>query len=168
LARQPSYWMPTRSARIEVWGNDYRQILDTAAAAEELGFSAFYYGESPHSLNLETWTVLAGVTARTTSIRIGPVIANLASRLGVVPAFGATGARLDKALTGPAEVVAEKMGNYVHAGVDQFVAACVDPHDAIALDAAGMGAVRRVKLTAHLACTGNACSGRRPRHAQVS
>lgn len=102
MARQPSYWMPTRSARIEVWGNDYRQILDTAVAAEELAFSAFYYGESPHSLNLETWTVLAGVTARTTSIRIGPVIANLASRLGVVPAFGATGARLDKALTGPA------------------------------------------------------------------
>jgi alkanesulfonate monooxygenase SsuD/methylene tetrahydromethanopterin reductase-like flavin-dependent oxidoreductase (luciferase family) len=62
---------------LEVWGNDYRQILDTAVAAEELGFSGFYYGESPNGLNLETWTVLAGVAAHTSSIRIGPVITNL-------------------------------------------------------------------------------------------
>jgi alkanesulfonate monooxygenase SsuD/methylene tetrahydromethanopterin reductase-like flavin-dependent oxidoreductase (luciferase family) len=62
---------------LEVWGNDYRQILDTALAAEQLGFRAFYYGESPNGLNLETWTVLAGVAAHTSSIRIGPVITNL-------------------------------------------------------------------------------------------
>jgi alkanesulfonate monooxygenase SsuD/methylene tetrahydromethanopterin reductase-like flavin-dependent oxidoreductase (luciferase family) len=46
-------------------------------AAEELGFGGFYYGESPNGLNLETWTVLAGVAAHTSSIRIGPVITNL-------------------------------------------------------------------------------------------
>ncbi len=62
---------------LEVWGNDYRQILDTAVAADELGFSALYYGESPHGLNLETFMVLAAVATHTTTIRIGPVIANL-------------------------------------------------------------------------------------------
>jgi alkanesulfonate monooxygenase SsuD/methylene tetrahydromethanopterin reductase-like flavin-dependent oxidoreductase (luciferase family) len=70
-----SYAKPTIG--LEVWGNDYQQIFDTAVAAEELGFGAFYYGESPHPLNLETWTVLAGVAARTATIRLGPVIANL-------------------------------------------------------------------------------------------
>jgi alkanesulfonate monooxygenase SsuD/methylene tetrahydromethanopterin reductase-like flavin-dependent oxidoreductase (luciferase family) len=62
---------------LEVWGNDYQQILDTAVAAEELGFGAFYFGESPHTLNLETWTVLTSVAAHTATIRLGPVIAHL-------------------------------------------------------------------------------------------
>lgn len=62
---------------VEVWGHEYRQILDTAVAAEELGFGGFYYGESANGLNLETWTVLAGVAAHTSSIRIGPIITNL-------------------------------------------------------------------------------------------
>ena len=78
-----------RASRVglEVWGNDYRQILDTAVAAEELGFGALYYGESPHGLNLETWTVLAGVAAATTSIRIGPVIAHLLPGYRSFPLF---------------------------------------------------------------------------------
>ena len=62
---------------LEVWGNDLGQVVDTAVAAEELGFDALYYGESPHPLNLETWTVLTAVAMRTSSLRVGPVIANL-------------------------------------------------------------------------------------------
>lgn len=62
---------------LEVWGNDLGQVLDTAVAAEELGFDALYYGESPHPLNLETWTVLTAVALRTSSLRLGPVITNL-------------------------------------------------------------------------------------------
>lgn len=62
---------------LEVWGNDLGQVLDTAEAAEALGFDALYYGESPHPLNLETWTVLAAVAMRTSSLRVGPVITNL-------------------------------------------------------------------------------------------
>ena len=60
---------------LEVWGHDYRQLVGTARVAEELGFAALYYGESPHGLNLETWTVLAGLAERTATLRIGPVIA---------------------------------------------------------------------------------------------
>jgi alkanesulfonate monooxygenase SsuD/methylene tetrahydromethanopterin reductase-like flavin-dependent oxidoreductase (luciferase family) len=55
-----------------VWGNDLGRILDTAVAAEELGFDTFCYGESPHPLDLETWTVLTAVAMRTSTIRIGP------------------------------------------------------------------------------------------------
>ena len=62
---------------LEVWGADAGRIAATARLAEELGFSALYYGESPHGLNLETWTVLAALTARTTTLRLGPVITNL-------------------------------------------------------------------------------------------
>jgi len=60
---------------LEVWGHDYGQLVATARAAEELGFSALYYGESPQGLNLETWTVLAGLAERTATLRVGPVIA---------------------------------------------------------------------------------------------
>ena len=60
-----------------MWGSDLGRILETAAAAEALGFDAFYYGESPTPLDLETWTVLTAVAARTSAIRIGPVITNL-------------------------------------------------------------------------------------------
>jgi len=62
---------------LEVWGHDYGRLVETARAAEDLGFAALYYGESPQALNLETGTVLAGLAARTTTLRIGPVIANL-------------------------------------------------------------------------------------------
>ena len=77
---------PVRIA-LEVWGNDYRRILDTAVAAEELGFRALYYGESPHALNLETWTVLGGIAAHTTTLRIGPVITNLLPHYRSFPLF---------------------------------------------------------------------------------
>lgn len=62
---------------LEVWGADVGRITATARLAEELDFSALYYGESPHGLNLETWTVLAGLAGRTTGLRLGPVITNL-------------------------------------------------------------------------------------------
>jgi alkanesulfonate monooxygenase SsuD/methylene tetrahydromethanopterin reductase-like flavin-dependent oxidoreductase (luciferase family) len=62
---------------VEVWGHDYGRVVATAEAAEALGFTALYYGESPGPLNLETWTVLAGLAERTSRLRIGPVIANL-------------------------------------------------------------------------------------------
>lgn len=62
---------------LEVWGADPTQLLSTAARAEELGFAAFYYGESPPGgLDLECWTVLAALARTTSRIRLGPVIAN--------------------------------------------------------------------------------------------
>jgi alkanesulfonate monooxygenase SsuD/methylene tetrahydromethanopterin reductase-like flavin-dependent oxidoreductase (luciferase family) len=59
---------------LEVWGQDYQQLVGTARAAAEFGFDALYYGESPHGLNLETWTVLAAVAEAAAPLRIGPVI----------------------------------------------------------------------------------------------
>ncbi|MGI9615282.1 MAG: LLM class flavin-dependent oxidoreductase, partial [Acidimicrobiales bacterium] len=41
----------------------------------------FYYGESPNDLNLECWGVLAALARMTSTIRLGPVIAN------VLPAY---------------------------------------------------------------------------------
>lgn len=62
---------------LEVWGADADQLVATAIRAEELGFAAFYYGESPPGgLNLECWTVLAALARATSRIRLGPVIAN--------------------------------------------------------------------------------------------
>ncbi len=62
---------------IEVWGTDADQLVATAVRAEELGFAAFYYGESPPGgPNLECWTVLAALARATSRIRLGPVIAN--------------------------------------------------------------------------------------------
>jgi alkanesulfonate monooxygenase SsuD/methylene tetrahydromethanopterin reductase-like flavin-dependent oxidoreductase (luciferase family) len=72
---------------LEVWGHDYDRLVATARAAEQLGFAALYYGESPHRLNLETWTVLAALAARTTSMRIGPVITNLLPAYRSFPLF---------------------------------------------------------------------------------
>lgn len=71
--------MPTAAPAIalEVWGADADQLVATASRAEELGFAAFYYGESPPGgLNLECWTVLAALARTTSRIRLGPVIAN--------------------------------------------------------------------------------------------
>ncbi len=71
--------MPTAAPAIalEVWGADADQLVATAIRAEELGFAAFYYGESPPGgLNLECWTVLAALARTTSQIRLGPVIAN--------------------------------------------------------------------------------------------
>jgi len=62
---------------LEVWSHDWNETLRTCAAAERLGYDAFYYGESPTGLNLDCWVVLAALARATREIRIGPVIANL-------------------------------------------------------------------------------------------
>ncbi len=62
---------------LEAWSNDYRTTLETCLRAEQLGFDAFYYGESPHGLNLDCWTALAALAQATSTIRIGPVITNI-------------------------------------------------------------------------------------------
>jgi len=62
---------------LEVWSSDYDEIEATCLAAEQLGFEAFYYGESPTDLNLECWSVLAALARATSTIRLGPVIANI-------------------------------------------------------------------------------------------
>ncbi len=62
---------------LEVWSSDYQQTLATCRRAEQLGFHAFYYGESPHDLNLECWTTLAALAQATERIRLGPVITNV-------------------------------------------------------------------------------------------
>ncbi len=62
---------------LEVWCADFETIERTCIAAEQLGFDAFYYGESPHALNLDCWTTLAALARCTSTIRLGPVISNL-------------------------------------------------------------------------------------------
>ncbi len=65
---------------LEVWGTDYTKIKNTCLRAEELGYDAFYYGESLAELDLDCWTVLAGLAAETGSIKLGPVITYLLPR----------------------------------------------------------------------------------------
>jgi alkanesulfonate monooxygenase SsuD/methylene tetrahydromethanopterin reductase-like flavin-dependent oxidoreductase (luciferase family) len=72
---------------LEVWGDDYEQLLITARAAEQFGFAALYYGESPHRLNLETSTVCAALAAHTTTLRLGSVITNLLPTYRSFPLF---------------------------------------------------------------------------------
>ncbi len=66
---------------LEVWGNDVDQLLAVCRHADDVGIELFAYGESPHDLNLECWTVLTTLAAATERIRLGPVIAN------VIPEF---------------------------------------------------------------------------------
>lgn len=62
---------------LEVWSSSYEQTEETCLLAEEIGFDAFYYGESPHDLNLDCWATLAALARTTERIRLGPVIANI-------------------------------------------------------------------------------------------
>ncbi|MBT8241996.1 MAG: LLM class flavin-dependent oxidoreductase [Acidimicrobiia bacterium] len=62
---------------LEVWSSDYGQVESTCLLAESLGLDAFYYGESPHDLNLDCWTTLAGLARATDRIGLGPVITNI-------------------------------------------------------------------------------------------
>ena len=62
---------------LETWSNDFGVTLATCQRAEQLGFDAFYYGESPQGLNLDCWTTLAALAHATSSIRLGPVITNV-------------------------------------------------------------------------------------------
>ena len=62
---------------LEVWSSRFEQVESTCALAESLGIDAFYYGESPHGLNLDCWTTLAGLARTTERIRLGPVITNV-------------------------------------------------------------------------------------------
>ena len=71
--------MATKTLRValEVWSADFDQTAQTCVAAEQLGFDAFYYGESPTGLNLDCWTALSALASETQRIRLGPVIANI-------------------------------------------------------------------------------------------
>lgn len=62
---------------VEVWSSDFEQVAATCIKAEELGLDGFYYGESPHDLNLDCWTTLAALAQVTNTIRLGPVITNV-------------------------------------------------------------------------------------------
>ncbi len=59
---------------LEVWGTDYSKIKDACITAEKLGYHGFYYGESLAELDLDCWSVLAGLATGTSSIKLGPVI----------------------------------------------------------------------------------------------
>lgn len=59
---------------LEVWGTDYGRISDTCLVAERFGYDGFYYGESLAEIDLDCWTVLAGLATQTNTIRLGPVI----------------------------------------------------------------------------------------------
>lgn len=62
---------------LEVWSSSFAQVEATCVLAESLELDAFYYGESPHDLNLDCWTTLAGLSRSTERIRLGPVITNI-------------------------------------------------------------------------------------------
>lgn len=62
---------------LEVWSSDIDQVTSTCHRAESLDIDGFYYGESPHDLNLDCWSTLAGLAATTSRIRLGPVITNI-------------------------------------------------------------------------------------------
>ncbi len=78
---------------LEVWSSRYAEVAATCTRAESLGFDAFYYGESPHGLNLDCWTTLAALAASTERIRIGPVITN------VLPTYRSTALLAEQAAT---------------------------------------------------------------------
>lgn len=62
---------------LEVWSSNFKQVEATCLLAESLGIDAFYYGESPHDLNLDCWTTLGALAQSTERIRLGPVITNV-------------------------------------------------------------------------------------------
>ncbi len=66
---------------LEVWSARFDEVRATCLRAEALGLDGFYYGESPHGLNLDCWTTLGALASITESIRLGPVITN------VLPAY---------------------------------------------------------------------------------
>lgn len=78
---------------LEVWGPEFEVVLSTCQRAERLGIDAFYYGESPHGLNLECWTTLAALARSTGRIRLGPVIAN------ILPGYRSTALLANQAAT---------------------------------------------------------------------
>ncbi len=62
---------------LEVWSASFDQVRSTCERAEAHGIDGFYYGESPHGLNLDCWTTLAALASNTDRIRLGPVITNI-------------------------------------------------------------------------------------------
>lgn len=62
---------------LELWTADANEAVAMAVAAEAAGLDAVYLGESPHGLNAETWVTLGAMANATTTLRLGPVIANL-------------------------------------------------------------------------------------------
>ncbi len=62
---------------LEVWSSSYAEVEATCRLAEDLGVDGFYYGESPHGLNLDCWTTLGALARATERIRLGPVITNV-------------------------------------------------------------------------------------------
>lgn len=62
---------------LEVWSSRFEQVEATCRLAESLGLDAFYYGESPHDLNLDCWTTLGALANATERINLGPVITNV-------------------------------------------------------------------------------------------
>lgn len=62
---------------LEVWSARFDEVRATCLRAEELGLDGFYYGESPHGLNLDCWTTLGALATITDSIRLGSVITNI-------------------------------------------------------------------------------------------
>ncbi len=57
---------------LELWGSDYRRLREVARCAEDCGFDGLFYGESLTDLDLDCWTVLAGLAAVTRRLRLGP------------------------------------------------------------------------------------------------
>lgn len=62
---------------LEVWAARFEEVRATCLRAESLGLDGFYYGESPHGLNLDCWTTLGALASITERIRLGPVITNV-------------------------------------------------------------------------------------------
>ncbi len=84
--------MPRRPLRFSLSGSmgyaSFDALLEKCAVAEELGFSAFYASDHMHGVAsapveapfLEPWTALAGLAARTRTLRLGCLVAGVTYR----------------------------------------------------------------------------------------
>lgn len=84
--------MSRRPLRFSLSGSmgygSFDELLEKCAVAEELGFSAFYASDHMHGVAgapveapfLEPWTLLAGLAARTSTLRLGCLVAGVTYR----------------------------------------------------------------------------------------
>lgn len=159
---------------LEVWGNDYGRIEAACRHADDIGIELFAYGESPHDLNLECWTVLAALGKVTKRIRLGPVIANVIPQFRSAFLLGRHVETLDAITDGRAELRTGVGASTRHArpwwaphGIDypSYAERLADLESALAVWERQLRAHSGVRLT--IAATGQRALGIAAAHADV-